>query len=138
MRAHLKLSAHLPSSLVVAVALLASNAFAQVAVPAKTADQARAAEVTDPASPSAGEEQRGDAGEIIVTGSRIQRAGFNAPTPTTVLGALELRQGDPVSVAQVFDESPSFVRLPLRPRRRATPTTAPPKPIFAAWVPSVP
>ncbi len=117
MRAHLKSSAHLPSSLVIAVALLsASKAFAQVPVPPKTADQARAAEVTDPSSPSAGEEQRGDAGEITVTGSRIQRAGFNAPTPTTVLGPLELRQGDPVSVAQVLDESPQF-------RATSTPAT---------------
>ena len=104
-------------SLAIAIALLsAGEAFAQTPVPPQNVDQARAADVTDPASPSAAEKARGDAGEIIVTGSRIQRAGFNAPTPTTVLGEVELRQGDPVSVAQVLDDSPQF-------RATSTPAT---------------
>lgn len=97
------------STIAVAAALsIPGTVAAQTAVPAQTADQARAAEVVNPAAPSAAEDQRGDTGEIVVTGSRIQRAGFNAPTPTTVFGEIELRQGDPVSVAQVLDDSPQF------------------------------
>lgn len=99
------------SAAVVAAVSLTAPALAQQVVPAQTTDQKKAAEVVDPASPSAEEQRRGDQGvgsDVIVTGSRIQRAGFNAPTPTLVLGPTELRQGDPVSVAQVLDESPQF------------------------------
>lgn len=100
-----------------AVMLLAAvPALAQQVVPPQTADQKRAAEVVDPASPSAQEQRRGDQGDIVVTGSRIQRAGFNAPTPTLVLGDVELRQGDPVSVAQVLNDTPQF-------RATSTPAT---------------
>ena len=54
--------------------------------------------------------------EIIVTGSRIQRSGFDAPTPTVVLGADELRQGNRPSIAQVLNDSPQF-------RATSTPAT---------------
>lgn len=47
-------------------------------------------------------------GEIIVTGSRIDRAGFDAPTPTTVIGAVELRQGARTSIAQILNDQPQF------------------------------
>ncbi|MES2453104.1 MAG: TonB-dependent receptor [Pseudomonadota bacterium] len=46
--------------------------------------------------------------EIVVTGSRIQRSGFNAPTPTTVVGEAELRQGNRPSIAQVLNDMPQF------------------------------
>lgn len=45
---------------------------------------------------------------IIVTGSRIQRSGFDAPTPTTVLGAEELAQGNRPSIAQALNDVPQF------------------------------
>lgn len=64
-------------------------------------------------------QQPGETGaesEIIVTGSRIQRQGFDAPTPTTVLGADELRQGDRPSLAQALNDIPQF-------RPTATPET---------------
>lgn len=54
--------------------------------------------------------------EIIVTGSRIQRQGFDAPTPTTVLGVEQLQQGDRPSVAQALNDIPQF-------RPTATPET---------------
>ena len=47
-------------------------------------------------------------GEIVVTGSRIDRAGFSAPTPTTVLSGAELRQGSRPSIAQVLNDLPQF------------------------------
>ncbi len=46
--------------------------------------------------------------EIIVTGSRIERAGFDAPSPTTVIGDVELRQGQRPNLQQVLNDSPQF------------------------------
>ena len=99
--------------------LWSGGAAAQTPVPTTSVDQKKAAEVVDPARPDAAEERngdRGDQGAIVVTGSRIQRAGFNAPTPTTVLGDVELREGNPVSIGQVLNDSPAF-------RSTSTPTT---------------
>ncbi len=97
------------SGVAVAIGLLMhGSASAQTAVPAPSVDEKKAAEIVDPSRPGAAEERAGDKGEIIVTGSRIQRAGFNAPTPTTVLGDIELREGNPVSIGQVLNDSPQF------------------------------
>ena len=65
-------------------------AMAQADVPADTA-------VGDEAAPA-----------IVVTGSRIDRKGFEAPTPTTVIGETELRQGARPSIAQVLNDLPQF------------------------------
>lgn len=46
--------------------------------------------------------------EIIVTASRIQRSGFDAPTPTTVLGALEMSQGNRSNIGEVLNDLPQF------------------------------
>lgn len=46
--------------------------------------------------------------DIVVTGSRIDRAGFNAPTPTTVLSGEELLQGNRPSVAALLNDLPQF------------------------------
>lgn len=46
--------------------------------------------------------------DIVVTGSRIQRSGFDAPTPTTVIGEAELALGNRPSVAQVLNDTPQF------------------------------
>ncbi|PKP98886.1 MAG: TonB-dependent receptor, partial [Alphaproteobacteria bacterium HGW-Alphaproteobacteria-13] len=54
--------------------------------------------------------------DIVVTGSRIQRSGFDAPTPTTVIGEAELALGNRPSVAQVLNDAPQF-------RPTANPTT---------------
>jgi len=45
---------------------------------------------------------------IIVTGSRINKAGFDQPTPTTVIGSDELLQGDRSSIQQVLNDQPQF------------------------------
>ncbi|KQN06676.1 TonB-dependent receptor [Sphingobium sp. Leaf26] len=45
---------------------------------------------------------------IVVTGSRIDRKGFEAPTPTTIIGDAELRQGARPSIAQVLNDLPQF------------------------------
>ncbi len=52
--------------------------------------------------------QAADVGEVVVTASRIQSAGFTAPTPTTVLGNVELTRRAPVTIQEVINEVPSF------------------------------
>jgi outer membrane receptor protein involved in Fe transport len=54
----------------------------------------------------AGAGESGNEGEIVVTGSRIERAGFDQPTPTTVLGTAEIRQSAQQSLQQVLGEQP--------------------------------
>ncbi|QKS02046.1 TonB-dependent receptor [Sphingomonas sp. CL5.1] len=55
--------------------------------------------------------------EIVVTGSRIERAGFDQPTPTTVIGASELRIAAKPNIQQVLNDSPQF-------RATVTPTVS--------------
>ncbi len=59
-------------------------------------------------SPAPAGQEAGEAGEVVVTGSRIERAGFDQPTPTTVIGELELRQGQRSNLQQVLNDSPQF------------------------------
>ena len=47
---------------------------------------------------------------VVVTASRIDRAGFTAPTPTTVVSTATLEQRAAVNVADVLNEVPSFRR----------------------------
>jgi len=56
-------------------------------------------------------------GEIIVTGSRVMRSGFNTPTPVTVFGADQIQRAGAVNVAQVLNEIPAF-------RAQSTPQTS--------------
>ena len=56
--------------------------------------------------------------DIVVSGSRIQREGFDAPTPTTVIGEAELALGNRPSIAQVLNDAPQF-------RATQTPSTTP-------------
>lgn len=61
------------------------------------------------AAPTAGEAAADEApAELVITGSRIDRAGFDAPTPTTVLSGDTLLQGDRPSIAQVLNDLPQF------------------------------
>ena len=60
--------------------------------------------------------------EITVTGSRVQQAGFTAPTPTTSLGDTELRQGNRPSIGEVLNDIPSF-RASITPGIPATVTS---------------
>ena len=45
---------------------------------------------------------------IVVTGSRIERAGFSAPTPTTVIGNEEIKQAGAVNLQQALNEQPQM------------------------------
>jgi len=45
---------------------------------------------------------------VVVTGSRLATAGFQAPTPVTVLGAAQMAQRAPTTVYDITREIPSF------------------------------
>ncbi|RYY43485.1 MAG: hypothetical protein EOP59_07885, partial [Sphingomonadales bacterium] len=83
-----------------ALTLAAPGAWAQQA-PDSPSIESQDAEAQDAA---------GAADEIVVTGSRIERSGFVAPTPTVVIGAETLRDRATVNVADVLNEVPSFRR----------------------------
>ncbi len=57
--------------------------------------------------------------EVAVTASRIQRTGFEAPTPTTYLGADEIENRAAVRISQVLFELPA-----MRPTATAVPFSA--------------
>jgi outer membrane receptor protein involved in Fe transport len=46
--------------------------------------------------------------DIVVTGSRIQRKGFDQPTPTTVMDGTDLQQGDRPNLQEALDDQPQF------------------------------
>ncbi len=60
-------------------------------------------------------------GEVVVTASRIQAAGFTAPTPTTVLGTTELSRRAATSVQEALIELPS-IRPGTTPQQTSSPT----------------
>lgn len=70
------------------------------------AAQTAAAQADETPAEQAGEGESGTEEEIVVTGSRIERAGFDQPTPTTVLGTAEIRQSAQQSLQQVLNEQP--------------------------------
>lgn len=60
------------------------------------------------ASAAAAAEPAGDT-EVVVTGSRIVRNGFTAPTPVTVVGSERLEQRAATNVGDVVNELPAFL-----------------------------
>lgn len=85
--------------------LFATTALSAFAAPA-FAQQAEAPQ----ASSGAADEATAASGEIVVTASRIDRAGFVAPTPTTVVSTEVFRDRAAVNVADVLNELPAFRR----------------------------
>ncbi|HWW64132.1 MAG TPA: TonB-dependent receptor [Sphingomonadaceae bacterium] len=62
------------------------------------------------AQQAAGDAANGPAApeEIVVTGSRITRSGFTAPTPVTVVGQEQLEQRAITNVGEALNDLPSF------------------------------
>jgi len=99
---------------------LASPALAQEAVPPATAPTAEESgtlpDATTPApapadaaiAPAAAAEDTGPVEDIVVTGSRIARSGFTAPTPVTVVGQERLTQLGLTNIADALNQIPSF------------------------------
>ncbi len=81
--------------------LFATTALTAVSAPAFAQQSKEAAPATEEAA---------DRDVIVVTGSRIDRAGFVAPSPTVVIGAETLKDRAAVNVADVINEVPSFRR----------------------------
>ena len=85
------------STTALATALLwSAPALAQDAADASAAPPAPAAETYSDAA-------------ITVTGSRIQRDGFRAPTPLTVLNAEDIESSAPANIADYVNDIPSLV-----------------------------
>jgi outer membrane receptor protein involved in Fe transport len=85
-----------------AVALAVAAGYPSTAL-SQTAEPQTAAPDTTTDQPDADK-----AGDIVVTGSRISRAGFDQPTPTTVIGDTELREGARPNLALVLNDQPQF------------------------------
>lgn len=91
---------------------LTSPAFAQDAAEAPVAEEA----VQDDAATQPG--------DIVVTGSRVARSGFSAPTPTTIIGSELMEQRGSTNVATMLNEIPSF-RGTVNPAASGIRTTTP-------------
>jgi outer membrane receptor protein involved in Fe transport len=79
--------------------------------PAIAQDAARSdALVTPPvaAKPAASENRAVEAEDIVVTGTRVVRDGYKAPTPTSVISAQEIATKAPANVADFVNELPAL------------------------------
>ena len=85
------------ASVAVLPCLLAHSASAQTA---RTTKQDAAA--ADQADDQVAEE------ELVITGSRLQSSGFQAPTPVTVVGSMAFEQRAASNVSDVVNELPAF------------------------------
>lgn len=77
---------------------------------------AQTAAAPAPTEQEAAAEDKSEA--IVVTGSRVEREGFQAPTPVTVLSKTDIRLGDRANIALLLNDQPAF-------RGTTTPTTTP-------------
>lgn len=86
----------------------ATNAYAQDAQPTP-AGPSPSPTLTPPAElpPATATATEGDAETITVTGSRIVRNGFDAPTPVTVIGLADIQAAAPANVADFVNQIPS-------------------------------
>jgi outer membrane receptor protein involved in Fe transport len=112
------------SLIVLAAALIASPALAQEAAPAAPQNQAGVPDSTrsaDPAAPdqliapetttdgTAEPQQAPTTGaDIVVTGTRITATGFNAPTPTTVIGEDQILKNAQPNIFNTVAQLPSL------------------------------
>ncbi len=96
----------------VATVMQASAALAQAVVPspppvATTPERVTPPEQTSSASPT-GAPDPSSSPDIVVTGSRLGRAGYDAPTPVNVIGEQRLQQLAITNVADALNQLPSF------------------------------
>lgn len=80
-----------------AIAVLATTGLASAQTAAPAAQE-----------PEAQEEDSTDVGDVVVTGSRIARAGFEAPTPVTVTSAQQLSQAQPTTIGDALRQLPAL------------------------------
>ncbi|GAY20396.1 TonB-dependent receptor domain-containing protein [Sphingobium fuliginis] len=87
-----------------------TTAFAQVSPVGETANaDSQAAPTTDSRNPPATAESDGAAADVItVTGTRVVRDGYKAPTPTSVIGAEEIANKAATNIADFVNVLPSL------------------------------
>jgi iron complex outermembrane receptor protein len=76
--------------------------------PAVATEAAEAPPGATPSIQADGQEAEA-AADIIVTGSRIARNGFNASTPVSVIGAQDVKLSGTVNIENLLEASPQFV-----------------------------
>ncbi|WP_375393561.1 TonB-dependent receptor plug domain-containing protein, partial [uncultured Sphingomonas sp.] len=81
--------------------MLGTNAAAQTAPVSADAK-------AGPPETTASEDQAGGATDITVTGSRIVRDGYSAPTPVTVLGAADIAAQSPANISDFVNQLPAI------------------------------
>lgn len=97
------------------LALMSGQALAQTPVASQpvpaTPDVAAPAQdpavMSDTDAPASGSGEAAE-GEIVVTGSRIVRDGYSAPTPVTVLGAAEINAQKPANISDFVNTLPAI------------------------------
>ncbi|WP_404710880.1 TonB-dependent receptor plug domain-containing protein [Sphingomonas sp. MMS24-J13] len=105
------------SSAAMAAALLAgAPAIAQTASPVATPDSATPAPLATGAPATADASTTPDA-EIVVTGSRIQRSGYNSPTPVAVVNQDRVEKLGATNIGDALFQVPAF-------RAGTSPTTS--------------
>lgn len=81
------------------------------APPSSTAAQGAPAEPKGEQASEAAEQPQAEAqggGDIVVTGTRVVRDGYKAPTPTSVLGAEQIAAKAPANLADFVNELPAL------------------------------
>ena len=86
------------------VALLSGCAFAGIIVPAHAQTAATATTESQPVEDAADPSTR----DIVVTGTRVVRDGYNQPTPVTVAPTTELEKATPTNLADAINKLPQF------------------------------
>ena len=87
------------------VALLSGCAFAGIIVPAHAQTAATATTKPQPVEEDAADPSTRD---IVVTGTRVVRDGYNQPTPVTVAPTTELEKATPTNLADAINKLPQF------------------------------
>jgi outer membrane receptor protein involved in Fe transport len=97
-----------------ALAILTAALFSSCAIPVLAQD------APSPQAPSSGDASKDGAnsGEIVVTGSRVARDGFQSPTPLLTLSAEELERNSNGNVADAINDLPAL-------RASITPSSTP-------------
>ena len=90
------------------LALAAESAGAQT-TPAATPSQAVPAPDTPPSEPVAATTAQQAGTDVVVTGTRVARAGYTAPTPTTIVGIEQIQKSAPANVADYLNQLPQLL-----------------------------
>lgn len=82
---------------------------AQAVAPEATASQGAGTAQNAPESAEGAQSEQADPNAIVVTGSRVARDGFRAPTPLTVVSRDQINTSAPENLADYVNEIPSVV-----------------------------